>query len=371
MPTHTSEYFQYTKNDSLQSVYYTFTPKPITGGNHYAIDEELSSLLIETHRALGILEGMTIYMPDKEILRDIMLLKESSFSIQIDCLDFDFYSALEKRGCGKDIGVEQNIMSAYISAFRMGNGINMLSDICSIALYGSDSSERTSIRTNQMLITDMFSNMKRYNPTAPTHIHLALTDMLKYLENDTSDILVKAALVHYQFEMIHPFECYNGVVGRILTSMILRNIYSNATDYLCISKALFNAKNDYFDILTATQKHGGYLLWIKFFVRQILESARHSTEQIRQCHEIIRCDEARIDTHPTSTANTRDIYSFYKKYLVSGVKHPAVHLQLAYTTSQNAVKILQDLDILRQTSSGARNKCFVYHELVEILVGKI
>ena len=80
MPTHTSEYFQYTKNDSLQSVYYIFTPKQLTGGNHYVMDDELSSLLIETHRALRILEGMTIYMPDKEILRDIMLLKESSFS---------------------------------------------------------------------------------------------------------------------------------------------------------------------------------------------------------------------------------------------------------------------------------------------------
>ena len=55
MATYTGEYFEHVSEGSFRSVYYTFTPKPLTEGGHYSLDEELSALLIETHRVLGFL----------------------------------------------------------------------------------------------------------------------------------------------------------------------------------------------------------------------------------------------------------------------------------------------------------------------------
>lgn len=83
----------------------------------------------------------------------------------------------------------------------------------------------------------------------------ALADISAYLYNDhNTDPLIKAALVHYQFEMIHPFERYNGIVGRILVPMVLRDTIGEAMPLICLSEYLYHNKNEYFDLLATVYK---------------------------------------------------------------------------------------------------------------------
>lgn len=111
----------------------------------------------------------------------------------------------------------------------------------------------------------------------------ALADISAYLYNDhNTDPLIKAALVHYQFEMIHPFERYNGIVGRILVPMVLRDTIGEAMPLICLSEYLYHNKNEYFDLLRTTQYSGGYVRWIKFFVNAVGQAAKQSAEQLMQ-----------------------------------------------------------------------------------------
>ena len=80
----------------------------------------------------------------------------------------------------------------------------------------------------------------------------SLADISAYLYDSEDDPLIQAALVHYQFEMIHPFEKYNGIVGRILIFMVLKKIAGKALSGLCLSEHLFFNKNEYFDILSSS-----------------------------------------------------------------------------------------------------------------------
>lgn len=96
------------------------------------------------------------------------------------------------------------------------------SKICSIALYGDKAEQQISIRNTQTFLQRAISNLKTYNPTAPEDVLPSLADISAYLYDSEDDPLIQAALVHYQFEMIHPFEKYNGIVGRILIFMVLK-----------------------------------------------------------------------------------------------------------------------------------------------------
>jgi|GEM_PF-2959405 len=134
------------------------------------------------------------------------------------------------------------------------------------ALYGSGSKHRAMPRTRPMFLTQVVTNYRQYNPTAPREIHSALFDINKYIEIDKSDALIKAAMCHYQFEMIHPYECYNGIVGRILVHAILSGTGFDEVRYFNLSEQLYHRKAEYFEMLGLTQKGGRYSIWIDFFV---------------------------------------------------------------------------------------------------------
>ena len=152
-----------------------------------------------------------------------------------------------------------------------------LSKLCGIALYGNGTSDSVNIRDRQTFLSNVRTNLKSYNPTAPDAVLPALVDIAAYLYNDkTTDSLIQAALVHYQFEMIHPFEQYNGIVGRILAPMVLSNTIGESLPMLSLSEYLYRNKNEYFDLLTTTQYSSGYIRRIKFIVNAIGEMAKQS-----------------------------------------------------------------------------------------------
>lgn len=108
------------------------------------------------------------------------------------------------------------------------------SKICSIALYGDKPEQQMGVRDTQTFLQYTISNLKTYNPTAPEAVLPSLADISAYLYDSGDEPLIQSALAHYQFEMIHPFEEYNGIVGRIPVFMVLQkyNIIvqeSNAT----------------------------------------------------------------------------------------------------------------------------------------------
>ncbi len=139
------------------------------------MDDELSALLIEAHRNIAFLEGLLKYAPNKDAFSELMQLKECAYSLMIDYDSPTFRDVLISRGSGKG----------------------------DIALYGDATDKTVDVRDKQTFLFGIRINLKAYNPTAPDAILQALADISAYLYNDKdTDSLIKAALVHYQFEMI-------------------------------------------------------------------------------------------------------------------------------------------------------------------------
>jgi Fic family protein len=370
MSAYTGEYFEHPTDGASKGIYYSFTPKPLTDGGFYTADEELFSLLIETHRTLGILEGMVVNMPDADVLLEFSALKECHYSRLIDYPGASMYSLLESRGCGEDISVIQSVISAYEKAFDENIDIDHLCEIYSIANDGSGFNKHKGLRKTPFYLTDTVTNLKRYSPTAPEHIPPTLKNIFLYLQQSASDALIKAAMIHYQFEMVHPFENYNGIVGRIWTSKVMMDGGLRAAPYLSLSELLYEYRNDYFDLLSSTQKGGDYIRWIKSFIGVVHSAARHRIKQIESYRQIVKRDEAKIrQVQPSRVHNVLAVFEYWKRYFVSNIKQPAGELQLSYSAVARAIAVMSDLEILNQITDTPRYRKYTYPELMDVYFG--
>jgi len=234
-------------------------------------------------------------------------------------------------------------------------------------MNGDDTDINLNVRREAISLSKSFSNLRVYNPTAPDRILPTIADITAFLSNDmTTDVMVKAALAHYQFEMIHPYERYNGIVGRIMIPMIMYNHGIKAAPFLGLSELLYLCKNEYFDILRATQYSGGYISLIKFFVEVIYNAASLRSIQLEKMAQIIADDEARLKASNTSTS-TLSVFEYFKKHLVSEIKPIAESLDVSYNTSAKAVDRLLEMSILIKDGRQSRHRKFVYDRLITAL----
>ncbi|WP_418747113.1 Fic family protein [Frisingicoccus sp.] len=361
MRPYTGDYTEQRKNEKFNFTYYTFTPRPLKGATLFKMDDELAALLVKAHRNLGLLEGLLQYAPNKNSFCELMLLKECTYSRMIDYDAPDFSDILVRRGVGKgDIEPINNLALAYKAATGMQFAAQDYSKICGIALYGDNLKQKIGIRDTQIFLQQAISNLKIYNPTAPENVLPSLADISAYLYDSEDDPLIQAALVHYQFEMIHPFEKYNGVVGRILIFMVLQKIADKALPGLCLSEHLFFNKNEYFDILSATQYSGGYVRWIKYFIRIINESAQTSAALLKKYEETIKLNEERLRADVPQTRSFWSVYEYLKAFPVTSIPIAAKHLNLSYNSISKVFAILQKYNLIMQGNNATRNRVWKY-----------
>ncbi len=366
MLPYTGDYIEHVDGNNCHFKYYTFTPRPLMHGNLYKLDDELSSLLIDAHRNIGFLAGLLKFAPNKDAFSELMRLKECTYSLMIDYDSPSFQDVLVSRGSGKEnIAPITNLEMAYKTAQDKTISAPDLGKLCGIALYGVPTSKSLEIRDRQTFLQGASTSLKAYNPTAPDDLLPALADISAYLYNDKdTDPLIQAALVHYQFEMIHPFEQYNGIVGRIIIPMILRDTANEALPLLCLSEYLYHNKNEYFDLLRTTQYSGGYIRWIKFFVNAIGETAKRSAELLVKYEHTITEDNYFLKDARASSKSFCAVYEYLKYFPITNISHATKETGLSFNSISKAFALLEANGIVVRTNSSERNRIWEYESLI-------
>lgn len=370
MIPYTGDYIKHIDDNQNNFKYYTFTPRPLMYGDMYKMDEELSALLIEAHRNIGFLEGLLKYAPNKNAFSELMLLKECAYSLMIDYDSPTFQDVLVSRGSNKeDITSITNLELAYKEARDSIISVPVLSKLCGIALHGDVTDKTVDIRDKQTFLLGVRTNLKTYTPTAPDAVLPALADISAYLYNDKdTDPLIKAALVHYQFEMIHPFERYNGIVGRIIVPTILCNIVGEAKPLICLSEYLYHNKNEYFDLLQTTQYSGGYIRWIKFCVNAINETAKRSAQLLIQYEDIVAKDIKQLESIQLLPKSVWRVYDYLKLFPMTSISRATTQLGSSFNSISNALYLLRENGIVTQENDNMRNRIWKYTALTSHLI---
>ena len=181
-------------------------------------------------------------------------------------------------------------------------------------------------------------------------------------------LLIRAGLVHAQFETIHPFLDGNGRVGRLLITFMLTEKKMLHEPVLYLSLFFKKHRRLYYDRLNGTRKDDGWKEWLDFFLQGVRDTANQAVQTAIEIDKTIPCrqreDRAvrswRSHQLCSSTSLPRQIQSF-------SIKHAARESKLSFPTASAAIQRLTDAGILHESSGKRRDRLFLYAKYLEVL----
>ena len=183
----------------------------------------------------------------------------------------------------------------------------------------------------------------RYIPPAPEDMKEAMFDLEKYINGtDGMDELIRAALIHYQFETIHPFLDGNGRIGRLLITIYLieRGILKAPTLY--ISYFLKKNRVEYYDRMTEVRRSGDYEQWVRFFLQALAECAEDAVDTIEKLVCLQDEDKALIDKMGRAAHTAEKVFAYILANPIIEVNKTAEALGIAFNTANSAVARLEE-----------------------------
>ncbi len=369
----------YKTNMSGEAEYKSFVPSSLPPEPPIELSEEMVKILVNANKKIAILESISSRIPNVSLFVSMYVRKEALLSSQIEGTQATLEDVLDPM---VESNTNQNVSDVinYIKATEFA--INRLSELplCNrlikethnVLMRGVRGQEKSpgEFRHSQNWIGGQGSSLKnaRYIPPNSEDMNEAISDLEKYINNDDEvDPLIKAALIHYQFETIHPFLDGNGRVGRLLITMFLIEKKVLTTPALYISYFLKKNRIEYYDRMSEVRQSGNYEQWIKFFLQAIYESAEDAVETIDELNKLHNVNVEKIKSLGKATKNTLKLFEYIESSPIIEINKTAAALNLSYNTTSAAVKRLVNLNILSLTNNFQRNRTFLYEDYLKIL----
>lgn len=190
----------------------------------------------------------------------------------------------------------------------------------------------------------------RFIPPPPAQAENAMSDLEKYLNRENANgisPLIDAALMHYQFETIHPFSDGNGRVGRILIPIFLISKGILEKPLLFISPAVDGKKEEYVDSMLAVSKNGDWNQWINFFLLAIIEACENANDTIERLIQLRDKFRSQMADSGMSARNLTLADQLFVSPVMS-VPDAAHYMGVTYAAAKNTVERLTEIGILEE-----------------------
>ena len=368
---------EYISNLSGEAMYKSFRPSPLPP--EIDMDTEMISLLTSATKVLATLDTLSSYIPNMNLFVSMYVRKEALLSSQIEGTQAtleDVLDPLIEKNANQNVADVVNYIKATEFALKRMNTLplcnRLIKETHEVLMSGVRGQEKNpgEFRISQNWIGAAGSSLKnaRYIPPNPEDMVNAMSDLEKYINSDDSlDLLIQAALLHYQFETIHPFLDGNGRVGRLLITLFLMEKKVLNSPALYISYYLKKNRIEYYDRMSEVRNKNNYEQWIKFFLNAIKESANESIETIKKLSKLHDENIRKIDLMGRASKNARTVFDYLEQNPIIDIGKTAEELNLAFSTVSLAVNRLIDVGILIQTNNANRNRVFSYEDYLEIL----
>ncbi len=362
-----------------EMAYQSFLPSPLPPNPAVMIDDELMQLLIQANTWIAKLESIASLIPHTALFVSMYVRKEALMSSQIEgtqCTLEDVLDPNLESNANRDVADVINYVKAADYAINRLQELPLCNRVIrethAVLMHGVRGQEKSpgEFRTSQNWIGGGGGslNKARFIPPHPDDMAAAMSNLEKYMNTpDTLDVLVRASLIHYQFETIHPFLDGNGRIGRLLITLFLMEQKSLTTPALYISYFLKQNRMEYYDRLSSVRTKGDYEQWIKFFLRAVSGSAQDAYENILRLAKLHDEYAARIDTLGRARLTALRLFSYLECNPIMEIKGTARSLSLSYNTVASSVNRLVDIGILVQSGGDKRNRTFNYKEYLDIL----
>lgn len=369
----------YRENFSGDSAYKSFLPKPLPPYPDLNLDKEMMDLLSKANRSIGTLEGASRHIPNIDLFIAMYVRKEALLSSQIEGTQATMDDILDP---ALSENTNQNIQDVvnYIKASQyakerlkelpISNRLIKETHKVLVENLRGDEKYPGEFRRSQNWIGPAGSTLRnaRYIPPNVEDMIEAMSDLEKFINaDDEIDPLIKIALIHYQFETIHPFLDGNGRLGRLLINLFFLEKQVLTYESLYISYYLKRNRIEYYDRLMEVRNKGNYEQWVKFFLLGLIESANDAVETIEKLVQLHENNKRKIDNLASKSKAIPKIFKYLEASPIIDIKKTSEDLGFAYNTIASGVDRLVELKILKQTENVQRNRVFSYEEYLEIL----
>lgn len=341
----------------------------------------VSALLEKANQAIGELNGVILTAVDPSVINYMYVRKEALLSSQIEGTqstldDLLRYESKQTKGVPVDDAAE---VSSYVSALnygvkQIGEGfpiaLRLIKEIHKRLLHNTRGKHKMpgEFRTSQNWIGGTRPGNARFVPPPPEK----LMDVLGRLEifmntEDEIPTLIKAALIHQQFETIHPFLDGNGRVGRLLITLFLCAAGTLKSPFLYLS--LFFKKNRqlYYDHLNSVRYDGDWEAWINFFLEGVIETAKDASKTLIAIQKRFEKDAAKVETLGRPKASALKVFTAFQRKPILTAAELVKITKLSKPTVGSMLKHLMDLKIIENNSGKKWGQIYTYAGYVDLL----
>jgi Fic family protein len=332
-------------------------------------------------RALGRLDGITVLLPRQELFLYMYVRKEAVLSSQIegtqstlsDLLQFELEA---QEGAPFD---DVREVSNYVDAMMYGLerleklplSLRLVRELHERLLRSGRGGTKDpgEFRRSQNWIGGTRPGNALYVPPPVTELDGCLASLELFMHEEQSRLpaLIKAGLLHVQFESIHPFLDGNGRIGRLLVTLYLcaRGVLRKPLLYL--SLYLKTHRADYYRLLQEVRERGAWEAWLEFFLDGIEKTANQAFEAATRIVELFKRDRERITTHGERVGSALRVHDLLQEHPYLTSNQLVERTGLTSPTVNAALVDLERLDIVKEVTGRKRGRVFAYRGYLEIL----
>ncbi len=368
------------KNNLLgEMAYKSFMPAVLPPNPPIELNKDIVDLLVKANKQLALLEGISSRIPNIHLFISMYVRKEALMSSQIEGTQATLEDVLDpmlEENTNRPVGDVVNYIKATDFAINRLKELplcnRLIKEAHEVLLQGVRGQNKSpgEFRHSQNWIGAAGCNLQnaRYIPPSVEDMIQAMSELEKYINDDDElDVLIRAGLIHYQFETIHPFLDGNGRIGRLLITLFLMEKKVLSTPTLYISYFLKKNRIEYYDRMNEVRSKGNYEQWIKFFLEAVYESAKDAVETIDKLTSLHNNYCLKIEGLGRRTKNAMRVFEYLESNPIIEIQKTAKELDIAFNTMSSIVKDLISIGVLEQTSTQSRNRTFAYKEYLEIL----
>lgn len=333
-------------------------------------------------RALGRLDGVTSILPDTPLFIYMYVRKEALLSSQIEgtqsslseLLLFEFEDAP-----GAPLDDVQEV-SNYVAAMNHGLdrlrggfplSLRLIKELHNILLArgrGSDK-EPGEFRRSQNWIGGSRPGTALFVPPPPNEVMRLMGELELFMHDETVELplLVKAGLVHVQFETIHPFLDGNGRLGRLLITFLLCAGGVLSEPLLYLSLYFKSHRQAYYDLLQSVREQGDWETWLEFFLDGVIETSTQAADTAKRILALFERDRARMNNLGRAASSAFRVHQYFQNRALGSVPAIRKEVGLSAPAIRNAISILEEAGIVREITGKRRERVYAYTDYLAIL----
>lgn len=356
----------------------TFQPAPIN--RPWVLnDMEVQELLSRADRQLGRLDMYSEYVPNIELFISMHVVKEATQSSRIEGTRTRIEEALldrddvpsEKRDDWEEV---QNYIAAMKSAVKALDELpfssRLIRETHRVLMQGvrGEHKQPGEFRSSQNWIGGATLDDAVFVPPVHTSVPELMSDLEHFVHNDELFIpeLLKAAIVHYQFETIHPFLDGNGRVGRLLIPLYLveRGILKRPILYL--SDFFERNRSHYFDNLMRVREKDDITQWFKFFLVGIVETAKSGIATFDAIMKLQQDMDELVERLGRRAENARKVIRALYVQPLADAERVAHVTGLSMTSAYKLIYEMESIGILKEITGGKRGRLYLFERYMKL-----